>query len=162
VPRVPDSRLATLKRRAQRAASLAYAPYSGFAVGAAVLTDKGEIFAGANVENVSYGLSMCAERNAIQQAAAHGARRIAAIVVYTPTSQPTPPCGACRQVLAEFGSDTLVLCCSKGGEIRRHHLRELLPDAFGAHDIGLKRTVSAGGASARSATQHRKSRRRRS
>ena len=131
-------------------------------MGAAVLTDKGEIFAGANVENVSYGLSMCAERNAIQQAAAHGARRIAAIVVYTPTSEPTPPCGACRQVLAEFGSDTLVLCCSKGGKVRRHRLRELLPDAFGVGDLGLKSPLTPGGGTARSAPQHRQSRRRRS
>ena len=160
--RVSDSKLATLKRRAQRAASLAYAPYSGFTVGAAVLTGTGEIFAGANVENVSYGLSICAERNAVQQAAAHGARRIAAIVVYTPTSEPTPPCGACRQVLAEFGSETLVVCCGKGGRVSRHRLRELLPDAFGVDKLGLSIQVRTGSATARTAAKHRQSRRRRS
>jgi cytidine deaminase len=88
-----------LKRRAREAAAHAYAPYSGFAVGAAVLTDGGEIHSSANVENASFGLSNCAERNAIFEAVAHGARKLEALAVYTPTAAATMPCGACRQVL---------------------------------------------------------------
>ena len=140
--RVPASSLALLKRRARHAAGYAYAPYSHFAVGAAVLTEAGEVFVGANVENASYGLSMCAERNAIHQAAAHGARRIAAIVVYTPTAEPTPPCGACRQVMSEFGVDTLVVCMGRRGQVRQHRLSELLPEAFGSGNLDSKRTVA--------------------
>src|SRR5205814_4528120 len=93
-----DSELAAAARRA---AGHAYCPYSRFPVGAAVLTDRGEIFTGCNVENASYGLTICAERNAVFQAVTHGQGRlvIQAVVVYTPTPQPTAPCGACRQVI---------------------------------------------------------------
>lgn len=133
--RVAASTLSELKRRARDAARRAYAPYSRFAVGAAVLTDSGEIFAGSNVENASYSLSICAERNAVFQAIAHGARRIAAIVVYTPTATPTPPCGACRQVLSEFASSALVVCCGRAGRVRRYRVAELLPAAFGAGNL---------------------------
>ena len=143
MPRVADSDLARLKRRARFAAARAYAPYSGFAVGAAVLTDAGQIFAGVNVENASYGLSMCAERNAIHQAIAHGARCIAAIVVYTPTSEPTPPCGACRQVLSEFGSDALVVCFGQGVKVRHYRLADLLPEPFGSANLDAHRTGGA-------------------
>jgi cytidine deaminase len=130
------AKLAELKRRARDASQHAYAPYSRFAVGAAVLTGSGEIFAAANVENASYGLSICAERNAIFQAVAHGARTIEAIAVYTPTAAPTPPCGACRQVLAEFGTDILVVCCTDddSGE-QRYPLPDLLPHAFGPGEL---------------------------
>jgi cytidine deaminase len=121
-----------LTRCARSAAERAYAPYSRFAVGAAVLTTEGKIHSGANVENASYGLSICAERNAIFQAVADGARSIRALVVYTPTPKPTSPCGACRQVLMEFGASALVVCCSRSpGEERRYVASDLLPDAFG-------------------------------
>jgi cytidine deaminase len=126
------TRLAELKRDARDACRHAYAPYSQFAVGAAVLTESGKIFAAANVENASYGLSMCAERNAIFQAIASGARRIEALAVYTPTDAATPPCGACRQVLAEFGAGALVICCTDDDDCeQRYQCAELLPHAFG-------------------------------
>lgn len=131
-PQVPAAALATMKRRAIEAAHHAYAPYSRFAVGAAVLCPDGSIHAGANVENASFGLSICAERNAIFRAIAAGARAIDAVLVYTPTGQPTPPCGACRQVLAEFGANALVVCCSDdAASERQFRLGTLLPDAFG-------------------------------
>jgi cytidine deaminase len=129
------AKLAELKRRARDVSRHAYVPYSRFAVGAAVLTDSGEIFAGANVENASYGLSICAERNAIFQAVAHGARRIAALALYTPTAAPTPPCGACRQVLAEFGASAMIVCSSETGRSRRYRLAALLPAAFGPANL---------------------------
>jgi cytidine deaminase len=129
---ISEAVLDALKRRAREAAAHAYAPYSGFAVGAAVLTDGGEIHSSTNVENASFGLSNCAERNAIFQAVAHGARKLAALAVYTPTAAATMPCGACRQVLAEFGTDAIVICCTDDdARERRFALAELLPAAFG-------------------------------
>ncbi len=133
---IAESVVGELKRRAREAARHAYAPYSGFAVGAAVLTDGGDIHSGANVENASFGLSNCAERNAVFQAASQGARKLDALVVYTPTAAATMPCGACRQVLLEFGVDALVVCCTDddSGE-RRFQLAELLPNAFGPANL---------------------------
>jgi len=124
-----------MKQGAVEAARRAYAPYSRFAVGAAVLSGDGRIHTGANVENASFGLSICAERNAIFRAVADGARTIDAIVVYTPTADTTPPCGACRQVLAEFGADALIVCCSDNDADRRYRLAELLPQAFGPQHL---------------------------
>lgn len=132
---IAPATVSAMKQAAIEAARRAYAPYSRFAVGAAVLSDDGRIHAGANVENASFGLSICAERNAIFRAVADGARRIDALLVYTPTAGPTPPCGACRQVLAEFGTDALVVCCSDDGGDRRYRLADLLPDAFGPHNL---------------------------
>jgi len=133
---IPPATLAAMKRGAIEAAQRAYAPYSRFAVGAAVLCADGRIYTGANVENASFGLSICAERNAIFRAVADGARRIDAVVVYTPTGDATPPCGACRQVLSEFGVDALVVCCSDDDAAdRRYRLAELLPDAFGPRHL---------------------------
>lgn len=121
-----------LKRRAREASQRAYAPYSGFAVGAAILASTGEICAGANVENASFGLTICAERNAIFQAVAQGARKIGVVVIYTPTSAAVSPCGACRQVIHEFGPDALIVCCTDDATAeRRYTLSELLPGAFG-------------------------------
>ena len=125
-----------LRRRAREAAAHAYAPYSGFPVGAAVLCD-GVVHGGANVENVSYGLSVCAERNAVFSAVARGARRIDAVVLYTPTDSINTPCGACLQVIAEFGPDALIVCCSDGGE-KRYTLKELLPAAFSAPQLAKR------------------------
>ena len=123
-----------LEAAAKAAAARAYAPYSRFPVGAAALADDGTIYAGCNVENASYGLSICAERNAIFNAVAQGARSIAAIAVYTPTTQPTMPCGACRQVLREFGPDARILCCNDAGSVECS-LPELLPKAFGPESL---------------------------
>jgi cytidine deaminase len=123
---------------AAREASLhAYCPYSRFAVGAAVLTDRGEIYSGCNVENASSGLTICAERNAIFQAVARasGPLRIQALLVYTPTESPSAPCGACRQVLYEFGPEAIVVCVGTGSEIIESSLPELLPCAFGPHNL---------------------------
>jgi cytidine deaminase len=105
----------------------AYAPYSRFQVGAAVLTDGGDVIAGSNVENASYGLTLCAERVAILTAVAAGTRRIRALFISTDV--PATPCGACRQVLAEFGGDSVVSFLTEGGR-RRVPLAELLPGAF--------------------------------
>ena len=132
--------LVELKQRAREASQHAYAPYSGFCVGAAVLAANGEIHSGANVENASFGLTICAERNAVFQAVARGVRRIEAVVVYTATPVATTPCGACRQVLHEFGPDALVVCCTDDAAAeRRYSLAELLPGAFGPDHLAGRR-----------------------
>ena len=100
-----------------------------------MLTDDDEIFAGCNVENASYGLTICAERNAIFQAKARGKVRIMAVVVYTPTAAPTAPCGACRQVINEFGPDAAVICVCDGPSVLQTTLPELLPQAFGPQNL---------------------------
>jgi cytidine deaminase len=115
---------------AREAAEQAYAPYSNFHVGAALLDDRGRIFSGCNVENLSYGLTICAERNAIGAAVRAGARKIVATLVYTPTPLPTPPCGACRQVLAEFGPEMEIHMHCTGPTVARYTMRQLLPAAF--------------------------------
>jgi cytidine deaminase len=130
-----DPVIQRLRARAVEAAGHAYAPYSHFPVGAAVLTADGEVFAGANVENASYSLTICAERNAIFQAVARGARKINALVVYTPTARPVAPCGACRQVLIEFGPDAEVFSFCAGEEVLYRTSRQLLPDSFGPDDL---------------------------
>jgi cytidine deaminase len=118
---------------AKQAVMQAYCPYSGFPVGAAVLTAEGEIYAGCNVENASLGLTICAERNAIFQAVARGKGPlvILAVVVYTPTPEPTAPCGACRQVINEFGPDADILAACDGPAVLSRLTGELLPQAFG-------------------------------
>lgn len=110
--------------------SHAWAPYSTFKVGAAVITASGAIHVGCNVENASYGLTQCAERAAITAATAAGQRDVTCCVVVTDTEHPTTPCGACRQVLAEANPDMLVICRTVTGAERRFSLRDLLPDAF--------------------------------
>src|SRR4029079_13546371 len=119
-----------VERAARAAAATAYCPYSNFAVGAAVLTADGAIGAGCNVENASFGLTICAARNAIFRAVADGARAIVAVAVYTPTAAPATPCGACRQVIAEFGRDALVRCVCDGPAHAQYTLADLLPAAF--------------------------------
>ncbi len=115
---------------ARQARHHAYAPYSGYAVGAAVWCDEGNVFAGANVENASFGLTVCAERVAVYRAISEGAQHIRAVAVVTRDGG--TPCGACRQVLAEFGDeDTIVWCASEErGDLAEYRLGELLPAAF--------------------------------
>lgn len=127
---LPEDLLQRLERAARAACAHAYAPYSGFRVGAACVTGSGRIFSGVNVENASYGLTLCAERNAVFQAVAAGERDLRAIVVYTPTPEPTTPCGACRQVLCEFGDDIAIVCCCDGIATREYTAAMLLPDRF--------------------------------
>jgi cytidine deaminase len=130
VSALPADQLRRLQAAARAAASNAYAPYSRFHVGAACLTASGAIHSGANVENASYGLSICAERVAVFAASASGERDIRAMVVYTPTSRPTTPCGACRQVICEIGAGIEVICCCDGPEMLSFTSGELLPDSF--------------------------------
>ena len=118
----------------------AYAPYSGFQVGAAVRDGEGRVFAGANVENAAYPEGVCAEAAAIAAMVAAGGRRIAAIAVVGPGGPdhpPCTPCGGCRQKIREFAApDAPVLVCGPGGVARRFTLAELLPASFGPEHLG--------------------------
>ncbi len=112
----------------------AYAPYSKFRVGAAIEAMSGEIYVGCNVENASFGLTICAERAAVVQAVSAGRRQFRRIVVVTDTEPPAAPCGACRQVLAEFGTDLVVEAVGPSST-KRWRIRELLPDSFGPESL---------------------------
>jgi len=127
--------LKKLRTAARQAAGRAYAPYSHFHVGAAVLTTSGKIFAGCNVENASYGLCNCAERTAIFSAVAAGERKLQCVVVYTPTPTATAPCGACRQVIHEFGPRAQVISFCTGRDTIDTTIAALLPGAFGPDDL---------------------------
>jgi len=120
---------AELVRRARAVMENAYAPYSRFHVGAAIEAEDGSVHVGCNVENASYGLTICAERMAVGAAVAAGKRKFARVVVATAIEPPATPCGACRQLLAEFGLDLEVITVGPKSE-RRWRLRELLPEAF--------------------------------
>ena len=120
---------AELVRRARDVQTNAYCPYSKFRVGAALQAADGRVYVGTNVESASYGLTICAERMAIGAAVADGARGFSRIVVATDVDPPASPCGACRQLLAEFGLDLEVIAAGPKTE-RRWILRDLLPDAF--------------------------------
>jgi cytidine deaminase len=132
---IADDQVQQLIAAARQACRNAYCPYSHFPVGAAILGGTGTVFTGCNVENASYGLTICAERNALFHAVAMCEKRVLAIVIYTPTQVPTAPCGACRQVLNEFGPDALVISVCDGPETLRGTVRELLPAAFGPKDL---------------------------
>lgn len=114
---------------AAAARSRAYAPYSKFRVGAAVLAEDGTIFTGANVENAAYPLSHCAERVAVHKAVSDGHRRLLAVAVVADGEQPAMPCGACRQVMAEFGVRRVIVATPRGRR-RLRTLRALLPEPF--------------------------------
>jgi cytidine deaminase len=124
-----------LKLLAQRTAQIAYAPYSKFHVGAALLAEDGRIFTGCNVENASYGLTICAERNAIWSAVSAQALRFMALAVITDNTQPVSPCGACRQVLSEFAPSFEVRCYGRDQGELITSVALLLPHGFVASDI---------------------------
>jgi cytidine deaminase len=126
-----DGALDDLVRRAWEARDRAYAPYSRFLVGAAVLAPDGGVFTGANVENASYSVAICAERVAGAVAVASGVRDLRAVAVTSSEHNPTPPCGVCRQFLFEFNPDMVVVSEGRGGGRKRWRLRELLVDGFG-------------------------------
>ena len=130
--------LTPLLDAARLAARNAYCPYSGFRVGAAIQSTDGQVFAGCNVENLSFGLTLCAERSAVSQMIAAGQQEIAAVVVYTEAETPTTPCGACRQVLREFGDQVRVLCVTADGQQLDTTLDELLPHSVVISSIERK------------------------
>lgn len=125
-----DKKIDKLLAAATAARDRAYAPYSNFFVGAAVLSGTGNIYSGCNVENISYGLTICAERNAIFKMVSAGEREITAILIIGNTGDILPPCGACRQVMAEFSRpDTVVYMCDKQGKWQETTVGELLPNS---------------------------------
>jgi cytidine deaminase len=133
---VEDETLEEMLAAARSIMPRAYAPYSNFRVGAAVLNEDGTIRPGVNIENASYPMSVCAERNAVASMVISGHGRVLAVAVATDAPTPTPPCGGCRQVLWEFGdADTPVVAEGAGGVRARWRLGELLPEAFGPDDL---------------------------
>jgi cytidine deaminase len=114
----------------------AFAPFSRFLVGAALEAEDGTVVVGCNVESASYGLTMCAERVAVFAGVARGFRCFKRVAVVTDTPTPTPPCGACRQILWEFASDAEVVLANLAGDVRKYTMRELLPGAFDANQLG--------------------------
>jgi cytidine deaminase len=130
-----NSTIDRLRELATAASRRAYCPYSDFRVGAALICRSEMTFAGCNVENASYGLTNCAERTAIFNMVAAGETSFDTIVIYTPTPEPTAPCGACRQVLNEFNPDAEVISFCDGPKILRSTVKELLPAAFGPKSL---------------------------
>ncbi len=131
--KISNQELDLLKDKAQQALTKAYAPYSKFRVGAAILTDEGNIFTGCNIENSSYCLTICAERAAVASALANEGgeiMKIRAIVIVTEPEKPCAPCGACRQVLSEFGLEAIVFFQGQDNKIKELTVGELLPEAF--------------------------------
>lgn len=124
-----------LMSAAREAAEKAYAPYSRFRVGAAILTEGGAVHAGCNVENASYGMSICAERNAATTMISAGPddRKIRSVAIFSPNASPCFPCGACRQFLREFGCEEVVVEDASG--LRRYPFEEILPNSFGPEDL---------------------------
>lgn len=122
-----------LVAEARRARERAYAPYSRFRVGAAIRASSGKVYRGCNVESASFGLTVCAERVALQTAVAEGERSFEAVAIDAGTPAPTPPCGACRQVLAEFGVEWRVILAGEPPEVMT--LADLLPRSFGPRDL---------------------------
>ena len=121
---------------AQAAREHAVADYSKFKVGAALRADDGRVFTGCNVENATYGLTVCAERVALFKALSEGHRRFTHVAVVADTAEPTPPCGACRQLLWEFGGDLEVILGNLERETARHRLAALFPHPFDASFLG--------------------------
>ena len=128
-------RLVELDRAAMAARRRAYAPYSGFRVGAAILADDGQIYAAGNIENASYPVGMCAERAAIAVAIAAGARRLLAVSIATGRTRPVSPCGMCRQALAEHAGDIPVRLVGRTGTVEATRLSVLLPRCFSRAEL---------------------------
>ncbi len=128
------SKIEELISLAKKACSNAYAPYSKFNVGAALLTKKGKIFTGSNIENASYGATVCAERVAIFKAVSEGEREFESIAIYTNTDELSFPCGICRQVMIEFSKD-LIIILSNEKEKKIYTLKEILPYPFTNEDL---------------------------
>jgi cytidine deaminase len=126
----PPCGLVDLAKLARRARRRAHAPYSGFRVGAALRTSRGEIVTGCNIENASFGLSLCAERVAVFKAVSEGLRRFDAVAIVADARQPTPPCGPCRQILWEFCGDIWVHMVGSQGRSETVRLSSLLPMPF--------------------------------
>ena len=124
-----------LIKEAERAKKKAYTPYSKFKVGAAVLCADGKIFTGCNIENASFGLTVCAERVAIFKAISEGSTKFEAIAVISDTEKPCSPCGACRQVMSEFCEDAPLIMANSKGDVKIKKVKELLPEAFGKNDL---------------------------
>jgi len=124
-----------LIKEAEKARKRAYTPYSKFKVGAAVLSTGGKIFTGCNIENASFGMSVCAERVAIFKAISEGSTKFEAIAVIGDTDKPCSPCGACRQVISEFGEEIFLIMVNLKGDVKIKKIGELLPEAFGKKDL---------------------------
>lgn len=125
---------AELIEAARVARENAYAPYSGFSVGVALLAADGRVFTGVNVENASIGLSVCAERNAIAKAVSDGVRSFTKLAVVTDSPEPTMPCGMCRQVIWEFGHDIEILVAGAGDSVIKTSIAELFPRPFTTYE----------------------------
>lgn len=134
---------AELIAAARTARERAYVPYSHFPVGAALLADDGTLYTGCNIENASFGLTNCAERTAIFKMVSDGRRRFTAIAVIGDTEGPCSPCGACRQVMSEFGPDARVVLTNLKGDTLVTSVRELLPGAFTPGDVPATKEVGA-------------------
>ena len=134
-PGLTDRVLTVLRERAFATLDRAYAPYSSFRVGAALLGSDGSITEGCNVENAAYPAGICAERGALACAVARGVRSFEALAIATEANEPTPPCGMCLQALAEFAPRLTVLSVTRGGQSARWTLGELLPHAFAADSM---------------------------
>lgn len=121
-----------LMQKAKEASEKSYCPYSKFAVGACVMADDGSVYKGCNFENSSFGMTICAERNAIGSAVADGKRRIKAVAIYSPNQQNCVPCGACRQVMHEFceKDEDVDIILQNGEELKIYTLAQLLPESF--------------------------------
>lgn len=134
-PTAPDPSLESLAQAALNAREGAYAPYSRFLVGAALRVEGGRVFTGVNVENATYGLTVCAERTAVLKAVSEGFRVFEALAIATDHDPPATPCGLCRQTLAEFALDLPILLANLKGRRVQVHLAALLPHAFRPSDL---------------------------
>jgi cytidine deaminase len=130
-----DRMVVVLRERAFSAMERAYAPYSNFRVGAALLASDGSVSEGCNVENAAFPAGICAERSAVSAAVARGNRSFETILIATEAEEPTPPCGMCRQVLEEFSPHMTVVSATRDGREARWTLDELLPKAFNPHSL---------------------------